>query len=38
MPSNHLMLVAGLNWLMAGKADLDRFVEAVAKVMDAYRK
>jgi len=32
------MLVCGLNWLMAEKADLDRFAEAVAKVMDAYRR
>jgi hypothetical protein len=31
------LLVADLNWLMAEKSELDRFVEAVAKVMDAYR-
>ena len=31
------LLIAGLNWLMAEKTELDRFVEAVAKVMDAYR-
>ena len=32
------LLVSGLNWLMAGKDDLDRYAEAVAKVMDAYRR
>ena len=31
------LLIAGLNWLMAEKTELDRFAEAVAKVMDAYR-
>ncbi len=32
------LLIAGLNWLMAEKSELDKFVEATAKVMDAYRK